>query len=360
MASVRKRGAAYEVHFGAGKDRGQETFKNWKDANARRIEIERDLQRGTFKRINRDITFGEAAEAWVEHARARRREPTTLRQYKSHLDHFPAALAKMKLAHVRKGHIAELFDHLLKKGVSDATARKIVTSAKSVLNYAVERDWIAQNDALTLKFEKPDRGEDNAFPEKGDIAAILEHAGRWYAILLTAASTGMRVSELRGLIWRHVDFEANEIHVRQRADYRGEIGPPKSKRGVRSIPMTPDVRKALAEHKLGSKFSRPTDYVFCTRSGTVEQYSSILRRGLWPAQIKAGIVDANGEPKFSLHDLRHFAASWMLEQFQLFKVSRLLGHSSQQLTADRYGHLLKGGNEDHAKFAEAAASFSGR
>jgi integrase len=54
--------------------------------------------------------------------------------------------------------------------------------------------------------------------------------------IVTAIFTGMRASELRGLPWRDVDLAAGVIHVRQRADKGGNIGPPKSKRGKRDIP----------------------------------------------------------------------------------------------------------------------------
>ncbi len=38
------------------------------------------------------------------------------------------------------------------------------------------------------------------------------------ALLLTAALTGLRASELRGLRWSNVDLKGEELHVRQRAD----------------------------------------------------------------------------------------------------------------------------------------------
>ena len=47
--------------------------------------------------------------------------------------------------------------------------------------------------------------------------------------------TGMRASELRGLIWSNVDLERGVIHVRQRADASGTIGKPKSKADARTF-----------------------------------------------------------------------------------------------------------------------------
>jgi integrase len=58
---------------------------------------------------------------------------------------------------------------------------------------------------------------------------------------------GARASELRGLPWRDVDLDAGVVHVRQRADKGGNIGPPKSKRGKRDIPLAPIVVNALRQ-----------------------------------------------------------------------------------------------------------------
>jgi integrase len=54
---------------------------------------------------------------------------------------------------------------------------------------------------------------------------------------------GMRKGEILGLQWSDVDGEF--IHVR-RAFSRGVVGPPKSKKGVRSIPIIQPVRGLLA------------------------------------------------------------------------------------------------------------------
>jgi integrase len=66
-------------------------------------------------------------------------------------------------------------------------------------------------------------------------------------MLLTAIFTGLRASELRGLRWADVDLPRNELHVRQRADKFGTIGPLKSAAGRRTVPLLPMVANALRE-----------------------------------------------------------------------------------------------------------------
>ena len=85
---------------------------------------------------------------------------------------------------------------------------------------------------------------------------IIRHAG------------GLRATELRGLTWDHVDFDANMIRVRQRADRWNVIGPPKSEAGRRDIPMVPMLMNTLMEWKLACP-NGDLDLVFPNGAGGV-------------------------------------------------------------------------------------------
>ena len=151
----------------------------------------------------------------------------------------------------------------------------------------------------------------------------------------------MRASELRGLTWDDVDFERNVIHVRQRANLWGEIGGPKSAAGERVIPMPPGVVNVLKEYRL----SCPRHVaeaggegrlwlVFPNGAGKIENHANIANRGFYALQRAVGMVNREGDPKYGLHALRHFFASWAIErQFSPKRVQALLGHSSIQMTS---------------------------
>src|SRR5262245_1232015 len=76
-------------------------------------------------------------------------------------------------------------------------------------------------------------------PTRQEVHRIVDAArpGRARALLLTAALTGMRASELRGLRWSDVELPEQVIHVRQRADRYSIIGSPKSATSRRAIPI---------------------------------------------------------------------------------------------------------------------------
>jgi integrase len=240
---------------------------------------------------------------------------------------------------------------------------------------AQERGLVAQNVVHSLRSRRR-RGKETRserrrigklevgveIPTPSEIRAIVAQLGkntRYRPLLLTAIFAGLRASELRGLRWKDVDLKRGEISVRQRADRYRKIGPTKSDAGERTIPLVPMLVNVLRAWKLTCP-KGALDLVFPNKQGAVQDYSNILKRGLWPAQIAAGIVTRTGEAKYSgLHSLRHFYASWCVNrkadgglELPLKLVSARLGHASIQLTADRYGHLFPSA-DDGAELAAA-------
>jgi len=162
----------------------------------------------------------------------------------------------------------------------------------------------------------------------------------------------LRISELRGLKWDSVDLKGAKLHVRGRADKYKEIAQPKSAAGERTLPLPPMLMNTLREHQLKSKFKTKDDFVFPTNKGKVQDYGNILHRGFEPALVEAGLVDKHGKPKYAIHAVRHFYASWCINrekdgglELPLKMVSERMGHSSIAITANVYGHLFPSGDD---------------
>ncbi|MGH7038375.1 MAG: tyrosine-type recombinase/integrase [Stellaceae bacterium] len=366
MASIRKRtwksGGEIKTawiadYFDQSNKRHIKTFERKKDADAWLVTAQGEVQRGVHTPENASITVAEAAKLWLEKGELEKLERSTVRQYRNHVRlHIEPLIGRQKLARLSAPVIEAFRDELLKKG-SRVMARKVLASLKSILGEAQRRGLVAQNAAQPVKVDVKRRengkltvGRD--IPSKEEIRTILESTGgRWRPLLVTAIFTGMRSSELRGLVWDDVDFERKVIRVRQRADHWGTIGAPKSAAGDREIPMAPMVVNTLREWRLACPKGE-ANFVFPNGNGRVENHANIANRGFYALQIKAGIVDSEGKPKYGLHALRHFCASWLIEQgFSPKRLQALLGHSSIQMTFDRYGHLFPSLEDDHAKFA---------
>jgi integrase len=244
-------------------------------------------------------------------------------------------------------------------------AKKVLGSLKAILKDAKRRGNVAQNVAAGVSIASHGRtklkleiGRD--IPTRDEIQRIVDAAepGRGRALLLTAALTGMRASELRGLRWFDVDLVGRQVFVRQRADRYCKIGQPKSAAGTRTIPIGDMVVNTLREWRLQCPRG-VENLVFPTGTGTIENHSNIVQRILEPAQFAAGVVDSNSRPKYGMHSLRHFYASWCINrkadgglELPPKTVQARLGHASIVMTLDRYGHLFPS-NDDGAELAIA-------
>ena len=112
------------------------------------------------------------------------------------------------------------------------------------------------------------------FPVDGGIGFLENSTARRRPFIVTAIFTGMRLSKLRGLRWPDIDLEAGVIHVRQRADAWGRMGPPKSKSGKRDIPLAPLVLNALKQWRIDCPKGE-LDLVSPNNRGKIERMSNI-------------------------------------------------------------------------------------
>jgi integrase len=321
--------------------RRHKQFSKKRDADAELVKLRGLVAVGTYAPESTSITVAEAAQLWLERCAQDRLEEATMVGYRSHVTyHIAPLLGAEKLSRLTTPRIEQFRDELLSGGRSRPLAKKVLASVKALLKEAQRRGLVAQNVARDVTIKTGGRhkkrlevGRDIPTPDeiRERLATVSE---RWRPLLVTAVFTGMRSSELRGLPWEHVDFKANVIRVRQRADQQGRIGPPKSATSRRDIPMSPLVVNTLKEWRLACPKGQ-LGLVFPNGRGNVESHANIVQRG-----IGAG-----------LHRYRHFFASWLIDQgFGPKRVQALMGHSSIQQTFDGYGHLFPQ-EDDHDRFA---------
>jgi integrase len=373
--SVRKRkwktGEAWVVDYADPKGRHMETFRLKKDADARWAQVKVNIRAGTHTAPNRSITVKEAADNWLKHAESEKLERSTLESYQQHVNkHIVPRIGDVKIANLTMPSVKAFADDLKLACNTKVMAKKVLQSLKAILKEAQSRGDVAQNVAagVSIKVSKREKqnlkvGED--IPTREEVAKIVQHLeGPWRPLILTAIFSGMRASELRGLLWKDVDLEGATLHVRQRADRYYQIGVPKSLTSERVIPLPPIVANTLKawsapcpKGELGLVFPNP--------DGGIDNLPRIVKLGLQPAQVRAGVVK-DGKAKYpGLHAFRHFFASWCLNSkdkggraLPLKEVQALLGHSSITMTADVYGHLLPV-EKDHDELAKAQRALLG-
>jgi integrase len=346
-----------------------ETLARKKEAEARAAQVRIAIGKGTHVAPSDSITVAQAAENWLKRAEADGLERSTTWAYRTHTDgHILPKLGRIKLAKLSTATIEKFRDDLLAENskLSRATARKVLVSLKGLLKGA--RYGHLAEGVVIKKNGKRERGgleRGRDFPTPDEISRLHQAAKgpRQRALLLTAAQTGLRASELRGLRWSDVDLQTTEpsLHVRQRADRWKVIGPLKSDAGIRTVPLSPDLIDALKAWKLKCpKTAAPGALVFPGAGGQVLHHSN-MRRALDRLMRDAQVVKEDGKPKYGLHSFRHFFASWLINSKALGgralppkEAQTLLGHSSITLTYDVYGHMFPGGG-DRKELAEASS-----
>jgi integrase len=175
-------------------------------------------------------------------------------------------------------------------------------------------------------------------------------------LLLLAAFTGLRASELRGLRWSDVDLKKGQVHVRQRADKYRTIGDPKSDGSRRTIPLDlATVGDALKQWKLQCR-NFASDLVFPDRKGQPMHHRMFL------LPLRKILRVAGIRNQYGLHSFRHFFASWCINaradggrELPPKSVQALLGHSKITMTFDTYGHLFPR-NDDPAELSKSIRS----
>jgi integrase len=351
--------------------RRSKQFHRKKDAEAWLTQAAWQVTQGTHTPDSQSVTVKQAGNIWIAKAGADRLERATIENYRRVLDrHIVPFIGAERLSRLTMPAVRAFADDLLKNR-SRPTATRALHHLRMILTEAQRRGLVAQNVAAGVRIGKAAREKEPVvIPSKAELQAMINASDdNLRPLVITAIFTGLRASELRGLRWSDVDLKKGTVTVSQRADRFNVIGPPKSAAGWRTIPLPPVAVTELKKWKLACPNSE-LGLAFPAKEGGVLHYRNFMRRQFHPMQIAAGVIvdtgktDANGAPiveaKYSLHALRHAAASaWIKQRIDLKRLQSWMGHSSIQVTLNIYGHLIEDDSGDAALAAAAQRELLG-
>ncbi len=337
--------------------RCSELHDNHRDAEkalrARQAEVDA-IKAGSRPAPPIEHTFDELCEYWLaNHAVEKRSQKDDQSVIRKHLK---PALGPLRLTAIGVAHIDAL--RASKRDLSPKTVSNILTLLGTMLRTAIDLGWLA-----TLpRIKKPKTyvdAEDYTFLQSQDdidrfLAAAAEAGPDVFVMYATAVYTGLRVGELAALRWSDVNFARRLIMVQ-----RSHAGPTKSGRS-RPVPILDPLLPVLRDWLQRN----PTDLVFPNRDGQQHQPSArIFQERLHDVLDAAGFKrPASGRYKHAIHfhSLRHtFASHWAMNGGDLWKLQKILGHQSIQMTM-RYAHLQPAAfAEDYGRFGSAAPASTG-
>lgn len=294
--------------------------------------------------------------------------PNTWKQYAQIVNqHIKPDLGKIRLKDLRPDHIQKLYSSKLEAGTGVRTVRLTHAVLHRALNQALTWELVRRNPSDRVDLPKKQHQEMQALDVEHTRTFLQVTEGhRFEALFYLAISTGLRQGELLGLQWNDLDFETGKLQVRRQLQrVRGEgvrLVEPKTAAGRRSITLGPTDLAKLKNHRkrqledrlLAGGRWKEQGLIFPSTIGTPLESSIAVRN------FKA-LLKKSDLPDIRFHDLRHTAATLMLQEGVHPKVvQERLGHSTISMTLDTYSHVLPNMQDDAvARMEKLLSGFRG-
>lgn len=244
--------------------------------------------------------------------------------------------------------------------LSAGTIWRARATLRAALNYGINTRLFAFNPAAHVEMPK-NQSRKVVILDPDELVTLLDHtAGTfvWGALYHLTAMTGLRESEVRGLVWDDIDLVGATIRLQRALKFslatssaasrrRREwvYGAVKTQAGAATLDLTTDAVEALRAHQVRQSerwaaTGIQTEWteqglVFTTGAGNPLHQSNI------GTTLRKHLAEC-GLPRTSLHALRHsYAALMVAADVNPKSIQEAMRHASIKTTLDTYGHLIK-------------------
>lgn len=279
-------------------------------------------------------SFGYIADRWLQNVRENSKYSTYVKYRQTYEKHIKAAMGDMKITAITP----EIIKDMIK--AREISSESLIRSIYCVVNQVIV---FAQNNHIAVTATvKRDRTTKSTKPVE-----VLKHAeqvrlfevlysdmDRYKFGILLCLSTGLRLGEICALKWSDIDVNGQLLYVNRTVQRIAvEDGSsktkllesePKSIFSKRLIPLSDEITRLIQE------FYTDGEYVISKDKPTEPRtYQNHFHRLLCQADI----------PEYNFHTLRHtFATNCMDSGADIKSLSEMLGHSSVNITLNRYVH----------------------
>jgi integrase len=294
-------------------------FADKKSAERRASEIEHDIRAGIH---GWKSTIPSFADWWAVYRITYTPQKSAKNRDAQIVAHFLPHFGAKRLDEITKSDIVRYLNfrraqktgspgHKTRRQISESTVRRERSLLQAIFERAIEEGHDFKNPFRGIK-----RGKDKprtrvlSLDEETKLLDALHM--RFQRFVRFALGTGARLNEIRGIDPdRDINWQDGTVHV---------IG---KFRKERDIPMQPDAQDALAEQlKAEGRLWKQNP----------QRLREVLAQGAERAKIA----------RITPHALRHtFGTRWLQAGGDIYKLSKILGHSSVAVTEAHYAHLLK-------------------
>ncbi len=220
--------------------------------------------------------------------------------------------------------------------LAPASRAKVKAVFRQIYTHAIRYEWLTFNPISKVRTSQK-RVREKDVLEPAEFQALLEQLTvRDNAMVMLAASAGLRRSELVALRWSDIDTVKMEVSI-TRAFVRSRMGGTKTDSSSRPVPLHPLVLEALTRWRQEAPFAENADFVFASvRLNGAKPLSpdTLCKKRIKPAVKRAGI-----EKQIGWHNFRHSLATWLGQTGADVKTRQdLMRHSTSKMTLDVYTH----------------------
>jgi integrase len=260
--------------------------------------------------------------------------------------------------------IDSFYDAQLER-VTAMTVTKFHANISLALKYAFLKGYISSYEAIMKKVTRPtpDRFTGKFLKESETVELLNAAKGHKLELgVLFGAFYGLRRSELVGLRWESINFEANTITIEHTVTVASIGGKTviiaddttKTKSSYRTLPLIPIIRAKLLEVQAEQEQNRKLCGKAYNKAEGRYIYTDVMGNRIKPDYLSSEFpkfLEKRGFRRIRFHDLRHSCASLLLANgVSIKEIQDWLGHSTFKTTADIYAHL-----DADSKRATAAA-----
>ncbi len=320
------------VSLGIGADgkriRKKVSGRNKTDVRAKLAELHNDLDEGVVPEAG--YTVAKAIRDWLEDGLPGR-SAKTVGTYTEVLDPLTAIIGKIPLRELTAANVRSALTAL---GTSRTTRTLVITHATltRAIRHAEANDKVRRNVATMIDTPRGQDGRPSKSLTLAQAVALLSAAKAFplYAYVVLSLLVGVRTEEARALRWDHVDLNGDP-----------DADPPVPPhvdvwRSVRAHGDTKTIERQARARLLAGVLWQEHGLVCTSATGTPLDASHV-RRSLRVICRKARI----GE-EWTPRELRHTFVSLLSDNgMAIEEISRLVGHSSTNVTETVYRHELR-------------------
>lgn len=243
------------------------------------------------------VTLGEFAERIYFPRVEQHKRPSTLKGYRDIWDnHLEMRCARAWVKDVKTYHVQQWLDDIGRPGMlGKRSLQHIKCLVSGIFKLAKQQGYFigenpVRDTAIAPSAKEPQETYAYSPDEIQAVLAVLPEPAT--TIFATAAFTGLRRGEIRGLRWE--DYRDGEIHVTQSV-WEGHVTAPKTHQSRGAVPVIRQLARMLDAQRIrvGNPQSGP---IFAATNGKPLNLNNVLSRQILPALRRCGQCDkAEGE-----------------------------------------------------------------